>query len=196
VDDLLAVINHWGPCEKGAGCDDPKAGDCYVAHSGGGCNEAACCEAICAFDPFCCDQQWDQICADFANIADACSKGVHPNCGNELAADCLSTLNPPIPGCNDSACCAAICQQDPFCCTYGWDSICVQMAQETCAGGPERWRHCEVRAAWQRRLNVNERGHVWIFMDKSSPRDTFSLLRTSPTAVEVQQRTMTLPERF
>jgi hypothetical protein len=134
VDDLLAVINHWGECESGpATCGDPKSGDCYAAHSGIGCSEPACCEAICNFDPFCCDQNWDHLCADFANIAEACTGGVHPNCGNELAGDCFSTATPPVPGCKDSACCAAVCDQDPFCCTFGWDSICALIAQEDCA---------------------------------------------------------------
>jgi hypothetical protein len=135
VDDLLAVINQWGECPGGGVsiCGDPRLGDCYIAHAGVGCSEPACCEAICNFDPFCCAQQWDQLCADFANIAEACAEGVHPNCGNDLAGDCFSAANPPVPGCNDSACCATVCAQDPFCCTFGWDSICVSMAQEDCA---------------------------------------------------------------
>jgi hypothetical protein len=34
----------------------------------------------------------------------------------------------PEPGCNDPECEASVCSYDPYCCTYGWDSICVAEA--------------------------------------------------------------------
>ena len=51
-----------GPC--------PGPGDCCVANGTPGCDHETCCNAICAIDPFCCDIEWDGICADEAN-ADA-----------------------------------------------------------------------------------------------------------------------------
>ncbi len=50
----------------GAGCGDPAAGDCCIANGTPGCSDAECCEAVCAADAFCCDTQWDQICANAA----------------------------------------------------------------------------------------------------------------------------------
>jgi len=37
-------------------------------------------------------------------------------------------------GCNDSSCQAAVCSADPFCCQFGWDSICVSQAVDLCGG--------------------------------------------------------------
>ena len=51
-----------GPC--------PGPGDCCVENGSPGCDNEACCNAICAADPFCCDSEWDDICAAAAN-ADA-----------------------------------------------------------------------------------------------------------------------------
>ncbi len=47
-----------GPC--------PGPGDCCVANETPGCDDTHCCNAICAIDPFCCDNFWDGICADEA----------------------------------------------------------------------------------------------------------------------------------
>jgi hypothetical protein len=47
-------------------CGVPQGGDCFEAHDAPGCNDADCCEAVCEIDPFCCDIQWDSICANEA----------------------------------------------------------------------------------------------------------------------------------
>ena len=43
-----------------------SAGECDVAHAGGGCNIITCCEQVCGLIPSCCDTTWDQTCADLA----------------------------------------------------------------------------------------------------------------------------------
>ncbi len=68
------------------GC--PGAGDCCVGNGSPGCDDEACCSAICAIDPFCCDVTWDGTCADEA-IGDPvncpqCSTGL-------LGACCIGT---------------------------------------------------------------------------------------------------------
>lgn len=42
--------------------------DCCVASGDGsaGCTDTECCTAVCGADPFCCNTEWDQICADQA----------------------------------------------------------------------------------------------------------------------------------
>jgi hypothetical protein len=35
---------------------------CTEAHSGGGCNDASCCDKVCGFEPLCCNVAWDQAC--------------------------------------------------------------------------------------------------------------------------------------
>jgi hypothetical protein len=143
VDDLLAVINAWGPCASTppAKCGTPGLGSCYVQHVTPGCAELPCCDAVCTLDPFCCESEWDALCAQIANITAACKFAVHPNCGNALANDCFSTSNPIIPGCNDPSCCAIVCQQDPFCCNFGWDSPCVEYANLFCGDKPPGCGH-------------------------------------------------------
>ncbi len=37
---------------------------CTVVHPSGGCNNIACCETVCSFDPSCCDTAWSQGCID------------------------------------------------------------------------------------------------------------------------------------
>ncbi len=57
-------------------CGDPLAGDCCVAGTAPACNDEACCTSVCTADAFCCDTQWDQICADQAAfLCGACGAG-------------------------------------------------------------------------------------------------------------------------
>lgn len=58
-------------CDGGGGvCGPPNPNDCSVPNGTPGCSDAACCEAVCAIDPYCCDVAWDSICASEA--ADIC----------------------------------------------------------------------------------------------------------------------------
>ncbi|MHC4991907.1 MAG: hypothetical protein ACYTGC_13100, partial [Planctomycetota bacterium] len=59
-----------GPC--------PGEGDCCAEGGNGtpGCDDAECCNLICAIDPFCCDVSWDGICANEAqDLCELCSIG-------------------------------------------------------------------------------------------------------------------------
>ncbi len=47
-------------------CGNAGAGDCCVADTSPGCNNFACCASVCAADGYCCDVQWDEICAQQA----------------------------------------------------------------------------------------------------------------------------------
>jgi hypothetical protein len=50
---------------SGGGCGE--GGDCCAPNFGSvGCKDAECCETICTADPFCCETEWDDICADQA----------------------------------------------------------------------------------------------------------------------------------
>ena len=48
-----------------AGCGE-ATGACDVVHATVGCNNSACCSAICNFNPLCCEVGWDQSCVDLA----------------------------------------------------------------------------------------------------------------------------------
>ncbi|MCA9290290.1 MAG: hypothetical protein KDA25_04120 [Phycisphaerales bacterium] len=44
-------------------CGEPDAGDCNSANGTPGCDNLDCCKAVCGEDPFCCDTEWDDVCA-------------------------------------------------------------------------------------------------------------------------------------
>ena len=71
--DLAVMLGNWGECAPPPpteGCGAPDTGNCNVANGTPYCDDQDCCEAICAADPFCCDTEWDQICAD--QVGSAC----------------------------------------------------------------------------------------------------------------------------
>ncbi len=84
-----------GPFEltvtNGPACSNPAScvvapicgggGDCCVGNPGvPGCNDATCCETVCACDSFCCDVEWDDLCAG-EGFVPGCGAGVLCNCG-------------------------------------------------------------------------------------------------------------------
>lgn len=130
--DLGALLAAWGVCPGGAATNCPaEIGDCYAPHRTPGCTQDTCCEAICAVDPSCCVQSWDAVCVGIANLATACPDGNHPHCGAKSAGSCF-VADDGLPGCDQAACCDAICNVDPYCCTYEWDTLCAQQAQAMC----------------------------------------------------------------
>jgi hypothetical protein len=120
-----------------AQCGDPGAGDCCSANGSPFCNDATCCELICAADPFCCNNTWDGLCAAAANDQCAiCGGGGGGGCEIETCGtggDCF-TVNPE-PGCSDADCCCTVCEFDLGCCLFEWDAVCVQIALDLCGGG-------------------------------------------------------------
>src|SRR4051812_32879507 len=92
-------------------CGDPNSGPCLTAHTTPGCNVEECCVVVCAADPFCCNTQWDSICAGEAVAMCA-------TCGGAGAGSCFVVH--PIKACNNASCCATVCAADPFCCNNTW----------------------------------------------------------------------------
>jgi hypothetical protein len=132
ADCAATAIDFCEVCEAGAGgCGDPAAGDCFVANGSPFCDDEACCLLICAADPFCCDTEWDGICADAA-LAN-CEEPDLSVCGDPGAGDCFEANG--TPGCADEACCITVCTSDPFCCNVDWDATCVALANAFCEGG-------------------------------------------------------------
>jgi hypothetical protein len=48
-----------------AGCED-AAGVCLINNGSPGCDVLCCCDLVCDFDSFCCDNTWDDGCANLA----------------------------------------------------------------------------------------------------------------------------------
>jgi hypothetical protein len=103
------------------------AGDCLLATGNGspGCENADCCNTVCEMDPFCCIDNWDDICAGEA--ADNCF--LLDTCGPD-AGSCYSANS--TPGCNQVSCCETVCATDPYCCNTEWDATCGELATTEC----------------------------------------------------------------
>ena len=125
--DLSAVQGRTGPATEGQ-C--PGDGSCCEPNGSPGCDDADCCNIVCAADPFCCATEWDSICAGEAE--DLCGD----LCGGDPPADCGNCDAPTGgPGCSDPTCQAIICGMDPFCCDVEWDQICADEAVLFCDCG-------------------------------------------------------------
>ncbi len=110
-----------------AQCGDSEAGDCCIANNTPHCDDQACCDAICQIDPFCCDAPWDEICAEQAEeFCGVCGAA----CGAPDAGACCEAN--PTPGCEDTACCATVCQISSFCCVGEWSDGCAEIAASWC----------------------------------------------------------------
>ena len=107
----------------------PCLGSCTVAHDNPGCEDVACSSAVCFTDALCCTAIWDQQCA---SLARGLCCGL-PGCGNACNGSCI--LPHDTPYCDNSYCCAAVCAEDPYCCSVGWDGFCVKVAIARCATG-------------------------------------------------------------
>jgi len=104
------------------------SGDCSTDTGTRGCDDVDCCNTTCAVDPYCCDVEWDQLCADesaglCAGSFAACAAG---------AGSCETAHDTGAAGCSAVDCCDSVCMQDPFCCVDTWDDLCAQTALGTC----------------------------------------------------------------
>lgn len=120
-DDLALVEGDTGPhgcCETG----------------GPGCDDAATSACTCAIDSYCCETEWDVVCAALATIHCGAACADLPVCGSPTAGDCGEARA--TPACEDAACCLAVCASDAFCCEAEWDAICVKVAGALCEAPP------------------------------------------------------------
>jgi predicted outer membrane repeat protein len=115
-----------GLCDCSGGVCGPGHGNCCVANGTPGCADETCCNTVCGADPYCCDVEWDGQCAEQAQGLCDCSAGV---CGPDNGNCCFANGTP---GCEDAACCNAVCGADPFCCDVEWDGFCAEQAAGLC----------------------------------------------------------------
>lgn len=115
------LVNAHGTLLEVLGC--PGSGSCFEANGTPGCSVSTCCGLICGQDPFCCETEWDGLCANQA--IEVCW-----NCGTPGSGACNQSNG--TPGCDDAECCTAVCEQDAFCCSTTWDNICVGIAFDAC----------------------------------------------------------------
>ena len=151
--DAFCCENEWDPscalqaatscnCDGGGGnegCGEAGTGNCCEATGTPYCDDQVCCDAICAADAFCCETEWDQICADAAAMSPDCDcgGGGDPACGGVGTGNCCEANSTPY--CDDAACCDSVCAVEPFCCETEWDQECADLAADddacNCGGG-------------------------------------------------------------
>jgi hypothetical protein len=59
---MLATIYCDAACKGLPVCGSPTAGDCRAPHATPACADADCCVAVCDYDLYCCETEWDALC--------------------------------------------------------------------------------------------------------------------------------------
>jgi len=104
----------------------PCAGSCCIANGTPGCQDPQVQACVCQMDPYCCNTQWDGICAGEADDCGSCN------------GDCCKAN--PTPGCDDEDVEECVCDGDMYCCNSKWDASCAALVEELncgdCQTGP------------------------------------------------------------
>lgn len=109
-------------------------------------SDPACEAAVCAADPFCCDTEWDGLCATTASGTPECSGCVNSTGGG---TDCVATPSGGVTECDydtNSPAYSIVIAEDAFCCDSFWDTLC-QDAYEGLGGLPNPDPDCEFAGA-------------------------------------------------
>ncbi|MCH8151568.1 MAG: S8 family serine peptidase [Planctomycetes bacterium] len=120
-------------------CGHELTGDCYTVCGNGNafCDNEVCCDLVCGFDPFCCDENddggfWDALCAAQANFL--CEEPPGGGCASPLNGSCFKVHS--TGGCDDEACCNIVTGLNPNCANV-WGPGCVTLAIEFCVSPPD-----------------------------------------------------------
>lgn len=62
----------------------PTAGSCYASHNNPGCDDTACCAAVCAVDAYCCSIAWDTACVTRAGQVCGLPQPANDDCTGAL----------------------------------------------------------------------------------------------------------------
>ncbi len=109
------------PDDDGTTGEPEMEGPCCAATPGeAGCASDAIESCVCAFDEYCCNNNWDYLC-----VQEAASM-----CDAQCIDDCCETHEEP--GCLQNAITDCVCDFDEFCCNQEWDQQCLDEAMNDC----------------------------------------------------------------
>jgi hypothetical protein len=123
-----------GVCHEGETCVNclqdcgDCEGSCCIPNGTPGCINANVQACVCAVDSYCCNVQWDNLCAEEADDCGSCN------------GDCCAAHN--NPGCDDEAVEKCVCGVDPYCCNTAWDNLCVAEVEDEDCGSCEAGDVC------------------------------------------------------
>jgi len=152
---------------------DSSCCDCTNTESDSGCSANPECEQIvCPLDSWCCNVNWDSICANGANnICLAKDYWLWESTPATFTEDSYDSYNTGTtgsccgctevgdgPGCN-AVCDTEVCGLDPFCCNNYWDGICANGASNICSGY-EYWNSAGTSSAYGSGYNENPAGQI------------------------------------
>lgn len=102
--------------------------DCCTVLDTPGCANAEIQACVCAQDSFCCETQWDELCASEVETfgCGACFDDLQP-----VDDCCLPSM---LPGCDDPGIAECVCGIDVYCCETIWDGLCVGQVDELGCG--------------------------------------------------------------
>lgn len=110
-----------GPSSPGATAPGP----CCEAGRAKGCLDAAVEQCVCAKDPRCCTEEWNEVCvALVAGVSGA-------DCGSCETECCTEGSGP---GCTDDKVEQCVCAIDDTCCRERWDASCVLLVSKELSG--------------------------------------------------------------
>ncbi|MEM6295539.1 MAG: hypothetical protein AAGA54_29970 [Myxococcota bacterium] len=123
----LAALSGCGRCEvppqpanEGACCEE-------AAEGGVGCEDRDVAACVCAEDPFCCEQEWDVLCADAVDTLEC------GTCEDRYGGPSCCFVQPGA-SCESDAVAACVCEFDAFCCEVQWDGQCVAEVEKLGCG--------------------------------------------------------------
>ncbi len=98
---------------------------CCYPHATPGCIDEPCEAEVCRQVPYCCVEEWDELCAAWAF-----SLCPGPLCDGIFYGPCCEEH--PTAGCDDPVCTELVCKEDPYCCEVYWDHVCEGDAFDLC----------------------------------------------------------------
>jgi hypothetical protein len=112
--------------DLGSGTGDE---DCCAPTDAPGCADAMIESCVCELDVYCCEESWDEVCANTAQESGCSPCG---GVGRPPQLDCCSANM--VEGCIDPEVQDCVCAIDPYCCAQAWDQACVDMVDELGCG--------------------------------------------------------------
>ena len=119
-------------------------GDCCAFNFTNLCGDADVSACVCALEPSCCDDRWDERCVRLAarhceldcsgrDIAlcgnSFCEPGEQSSCPQDCGGCCFDHMGF---GCSAASFTSCVCEIRPECCSEGWDATCVGLARASC----------------------------------------------------------------